>query len=120
MISRRETAVRAYAKVNLALSVGPPNPQRGPGAGYHPISSWMHAIDLFDDVEVEPLPPGAKDQYDIRWTPSAPVRSIVDWPLDRDLAVRAHRLIQKHTGRRLPVSLALTKRIPVGAGLGGG
>jgi 4-diphosphocytidyl-2-C-methyl-D-erythritol kinase len=112
--------VRAYAKVNLALSVGPPFQDGGPRAGFHPIASWMHAIDLFDDVEVEPLPPSGRDHYDIRWTPSAPLRSIVDWPLDSDLAVRAHRLLQKHTGKRLPVSLSLTKRIPVGAGLGGG
>jgi 4-diphosphocytidyl-2-C-methyl-D-erythritol kinase len=112
--------VRAYAKVNLALSVGPPFGPDSPHAGFHPIASWMHSVDLFDDVEVEPLPSGSPDKYDIRWTPSAPVRSLVDWPLDNDLAVRAHRLLQKHTGKRLPVSLSVTKRIPVGAGLGGG
>ncbi|MEX2219961.1 MAG: hypothetical protein WD749_14510 [Phycisphaerales bacterium] len=111
--------MRAYAKINLALSVGPPLTQ-GPAAGYHPIASWFHTIDLFDDVTVEPLPSGSADHYDVRWTPSAPVRSLVDWPLDQDLAVRAHRLIQEHTGRRLPVALTLVKRIPVGAGLGGG
>src|SRR5689334_3629966 len=86
----------------------------------HPIASWMHSIDLFDDVEVESQPLGSIDHYDIRWTPSAPGRSIVDWPLDQDYAVRAHRLLEAHTGQRLPVNLSVVKRIPVGAGLGGG
>lgn len=112
--------MRAYAKVNLALSVGPPVIKGRPGAGYHPIASWMHSIDLFDDLEVEPLPEGSRDHYDIRWTPSAPVPALIDWPLEQDYTFRAHKLLETHTHRRLPLSLTLIKRIPVGAGLGGG
>jgi len=46
----------AYAKLNLALAVGPPLPAGDPNRGMPPIASWMHAIDLADEVEVRPLP----------------------------------------------------------------
>lgn len=38
----------------------------------------------------------------------------------RELALRAARLLQEHTGTRLGADLVLTKRIPAGGGLGGG
>ena len=37
-----------------------------------------------------------------------------------DLCLRAARLLQERTGSRFGVSIALDKRIPIGAGLGGG
>ncbi len=37
-----------------------------------------------------------------------------------DLAVRAHRAMEAHAGRALPVQMKLEKRLPVGSGLGGG
>ena len=103
---------RAHAKINLALSVGPPAP-----SGMHPIASWMHAIDLADTIEIREA-----DRFDIeiRWADDAPKPSPIDWPAERDLAARAHRAVQDHVGRELPVRLIVTKRIPVGAGLGGG
>ncbi len=42
--------IRTPAKVNLALSVGPPEPAGTPDAGMHPIASWIAAVDLFDDI----------------------------------------------------------------------
>lgn len=104
------------AKVNLALSVGSPRAD-----GYHPISSWMVRVSLFDDLYLAPLDDAeAPSDYDIAWAADAPVPSRIDWPLEQDLAVRAHRLIEQHVGRSLPVQAQLRKRIPVGAGLGGG
>src|SRR5690606_37624862 len=44
----------------------------------------------------------------------------IDWPLTADLAYRAHRAVEQATGRTLPVAVTLRKRIPAGAGLGGG
>ena len=44
----------------------------------------------------------------------------MDWPLEKDLAFRAHRLLEQHAGRSLPIDLRLRKVIPPGAGLGGG
>lgn len=112
---------RAYAKVNLALSVGPPLPaSAGPQAGFHPIASWFSAIDLFDELELERLGGGAASRFEISWAEDAPRPSPIDWPIEKDLAVRAHRLLEAEVMRPLPVVMRLRKRIPVGGGLGGG
>ena len=42
----RTITLPAHAKVNLALSVGPPTPPKG----YHPIASWFAPIGLHDTV----------------------------------------------------------------------
>ncbi len=63
--------------------------------------------------------------YAIHWAPEqserpAPRPTPIDWPITKDLAVRAHLLLERETGRTLPVRARLEKRIPVGGGLGGG
>ncbi|MFN0011492.1 MAG: 4-(cytidine 5'-diphospho)-2-C-methyl-D-erythritol kinase [Phycisphaerales bacterium] len=116
-------SARAYAKVNLALAVGPPLPAGAGGgahAGFHPICSWMHAIDLFDELELTRLPAGESSRYDISWAADAPRPSPIDWPVEKDLCMRAHRAIEARAGRTLPLALTLRKRTPVGGGLGGG
>jgi 4-diphosphocytidyl-2-C-methyl-D-erythritol kinase len=107
---------RAYAKLNLALSVGPPLPPGDVHAGMHLIASWMHAIDLYDTVEVVPGASG----FHVEWAADAPRPSPVDWPPEKDLALRALRLLEREAGHSLHVALRLSKRIPVGGGLGGG
>ena len=108
-------AVQAPAKLNLALSVGPPD-QRG----MHPICTWMVTISLCDDLLVTRLDEGRLSRYAILWHPDALRPLEIDWPVPRDLAVRAHLALEQHVGRPLPVQLKLDKRIPVGGGLGGG
>lgn len=105
----------APAKLNLALSVGPPD-----ASGMHPISSWMVTVDLFDEITVERLESDSMSMYAILWHEQARRRSDIDWPIAKDLSVRAHRLLESHVGRPLPVKMRLEKRIPVGGGLGGG
>lgn len=107
--------VSAPAKLNLALSVGPPN-----ATGMHPISSWMVTIDLFDELEVARLPDGSLSRYSIDWHRDARRRSPIDWSISKDLAVRAHLEIERLVGHPLPLEMRLRKRIPVGGGLGGG
>lgn len=114
------TARRAHAKLNLALAVGPPIPGPGPTAGMHPIASWMHAIDLHDTIEIEALPADRPSRLDVRWAPDAPRRTPIDWPPERDLALRALLALEASAARPIRAHLALTKRIPTGAGLGGG
>ncbi len=106
---------RAYAKLNLALAVGPPV-----SGGMHPISSWMHAIDLYDTVQVEWLGEHHPPTFEVTWAPDAPRPSPIDWPKEKDLAIRALRIMEQHEGRSLPISITIEKRIPVGGGLGGG
>lgn len=108
-------AQRAPAKLNLALSVGPPDPQ-----GMHPICTWMVTLDLCDELLVSRLAPDRCSGYSILWHREARRRRPIDWPIARDLAVRAHLCLEQHTGRSLPVQMKLEKRIPVGGGLGGG
>ncbi|MBI5504730.1 MAG: hypothetical protein HY899_07995 [Deltaproteobacteria bacterium] len=57
--------------------------------------------------------------FTMEWAEDAPSPSPIDWPIDKDLMVRAHRLLQRHAGRELAVRASLRKRIPVGAGMGG-
>jgi 4-diphosphocytidyl-2-C-methyl-D-erythritol kinase len=115
-----EVVRAAPAKVNLALSVGPaeaptlgggsPNPR----AGWHPIASWMVCLDLHDTVRISPR--AAPTAPRITWEGGRPV----EWPPEKDLAVRAHRALEARTGRALPCELTVEKRTPAGGGLGGG
>ncbi len=111
------------AKVNLALSIGGPRA----GDGYHPICSWMVRVSLGDDLTLERIggntaqgPSLNGSEYSIDWAADAPVKSDIDWPVEKDLIVKAHRLVEARVGRALPVKAVLRKRAPVGAGMGGG
>jgi 4-diphosphocytidyl-2-C-methyl-D-erythritol kinase len=105
-----------HAKVNLALAVGGPRP----GDGYHPICSWMARVSLHDDLTVVKLPEGSASEHRVAWAADAPQPSPIDWPIDKDLMTRAHRLLERRIGRALPLRAELCKRIPVGAGMAGG
>lgn len=105
----------APAKLNLALAVGPPS-----AGGYHPICSWMTTIDLYDEIEVRRLDPGTLSRYAVVWHEEARSTSRIDWAIRDDLAVRAHLALEDTVGRSLPAQITVSKRIPVGSGLGGG
>lgn len=105
----------APAKLNLALSVGPPGVDR-----MHPIASWMVTVDLHDDLLITRLPEESLSRYAILWHADAKRRTDIDWSITKDLAVRAHCALQEAVGRPLPIQLKMEKRIPVGGGLGGG
>ncbi|MBX3410449.1 MAG: hypothetical protein KF859_11255 [Phycisphaeraceae bacterium] len=109
-------SLAAHAKINLCLSVGGPVPPRN----FHPIASLFVCIDLHDTLTIEPLPGGSESIHEISWAPDAPRPTPIDWPREKDLAVRAHRALEALARRPLPVRMTLHKRIPVGGGLGGG
>jgi 4-diphosphocytidyl-2-C-methyl-D-erythritol kinase len=95
----------APAKINLFLHV------TGRRAdGYHDLQTVFQLLDWCDDVGVEITADGAITRV------SGP-ESI---PPERDLTVRAARLLAATTGVPLGARLTLRKRLPSGGGLGGG
>lgn len=97
--------VAAPAKVNLFLHVTGRRPD-----GYHTLESLFALVDLADTVTLT-----ARDDGAIRRT-----SAVAGVTPDDDLAVRAARALQQASGARGGVDIALDKRIPMGAGLGGG
>jgi 4-diphosphocytidyl-2-C-methyl-D-erythritol kinase len=98
---------RSFAKINLMLEV------LGRRAdGYHELATVFQTIDLADEVEIEVRPEGGVTcESDAAALP-------ID---DRNLAVRAARALLATRGGTGPgLALRLTKRIPLGGGLGGG
>src|SRR3990170_3005633 len=99
--------LRAFAKVNYALEVRGRRPD-----GYHEISTVMQSISLADEMEVEPVAAGLELVVE-------PEDAGVG-PLEENTIYKAGRLLGELTGTELPVRVRLRKRIPAGAGLGGG
>jgi len=97
--------VRAFAKVNLGLEVLGRRQD-----GYHELRTLFQTIDLHDDVELAAEPGG--------------VRVACDHPLvpedDANLAKAAADALRRYAGTAAGVHIRITKRIPVGGGLGGG
>ena len=96
----------AHAKVNLFLRVLARETD-----GYHGIETLFCRLTLSDTLVA-------------RRTEASGVALVVEGaetgPAEQNLAARAARAVLDATGNRFGVHLGLTKRIPVGAGLGGG
>jgi len=111
--------LRAHAKVNLALRVG------APGAdGYHPLATVFQTISLADRLSARPLP--AEEPLS-RLHPDVPLQlSVEGIPLpEHNTVTHAVTLLAELVRGRgetslRPLSVRLKKRVPIGAGLGGG
>jgi 4-diphosphocytidyl-2-C-methyl-D-erythritol kinase len=103
-MSARRDPVRelAYAKLNLVLHVGAPQP-----GGLHPICSIFASLDLADDVHVRPGD-GPGDKVECEG---------VNGP---NLAAAALDAFRAEVPSLPPLDVRIEKRIPVAAGLGGG
>jgi 4-diphosphocytidyl-2-C-methyl-D-erythritol kinase len=97
--------VPAPAKVNLFLHV---TGRRGDG--YHLIESLFVLVDFADRLTLERRDDGAIVR----------LADVPGVPEERDLAVRAARLLQQAAGVRDGCTIRVDKAIPQGAGLGGG
>ena len=106
--------VRAPAKINLQLAVGPRRAD-----GYHGLVTVFQAISLYDDVTVTEGAPAGEDRVLVTGEGADTV------PAGRDnLALTAATALAQAAGlsRDLTGSIEITirKRIPVAAGLAGG
>lgn len=95
----------APAKLNLFLHVVGRRPD-----GYHLLQTVFRLIDLSDSLDIDTR----RDGKIVRDTDMLGVEH------DDDLVVRAAKALQQHTGRKLGAQIRVRKRIPSGAGLGGG
>ena len=97
----------AYAKLNLTLDILQKRED-----GYHEIESIMQQITLRDDVEID-VETGEDWKLECDWE---------DVPTDSEnLAWKAAGLFYKEIGKDPQgITIRITKRIPMGAGLAGG
>jgi len=101
----RSLRVRAPAKVNLYLRVLGRRPD-----GYHDIETLFQAIDLEDELIIEPC-----TGRSVLEVPDHP-----DLETESNLVMRAIGWIESETRRKISVKVRLNKNIPVAGGLGGG
>ncbi len=94
----------APAKLNLFLHIVGRRPD-----GYHELESVFVLIDLADNLTIERLE-----------TPTFERTGDLTGPVEGDLTIRAAKLLAQKTQCPLGAKIHVTKRIPVGAGMGGG
>lgn len=95
-------SLEAPAKLNWFLYVTGKRPD-----GYHSLVSLFVPVSLFDTVSVESSDSLSRD-------------GDLTGPAEKDLALRAAVLLKKASGASHCARITVAKRIPVGAGLGGG
>lgn len=105
MNNKSGSAWPAPAKLNLFLHVTGQRPD-----GYHELQTLFQLLDWGDEVSIEPL-----DEPRITRPRAAYAVREAD-----DLAVRAALLLQAETSCPQGARIEVKKRIPAGAGLGGG
>ena len=98
------TTYHAPAKINLWLRVFAPD-----DSGYHPLDTLFCALDLHDELS---LAPAAELQLAVTGADVGPSEQNLVW--------RAAREYYALLGEEPRVRFELHKRIPAGAGLGGG
>jgi len=100
--------VDAFAKINLFLEI-----VRKRSDGYHDLVSVMQAVNLRDSLVIQKLDSAA--------SPIQLNTNISNLPTcDKNLVVKAAKLLMREYNITQPIHIKLTKRIPIGAGLGGG
>jgi len=92
------------AKINLTLQV-----LKKREDGYHEIYTIYQKITLFDELEVKP-----QSSFELEFIAEETI------PLEKNLIFRAYKLFSEAYGIKDGFKVRVIKRIPMGAGLGGG
>lgn len=92
----------AYAKLNLTFSILGTLPN-----GYHSVETIMQKISLADTVTISPAD-------------KTTVSCGMDIPIEKNLAYKAALLFFELYKKEIPVRIDILKKIPEGAGMGGG
>ena len=100
----RQARLRALAKINLDLRVLGPRPD-----GYHELRTVFQTISLADTIDVS-FTPARRTAISIQGSDSIP----------DNLIVKAAKLALQAMRMAATIEFQLQKRIPMGAGLGGG
>lgn len=95
----------APAKLNLFLHVVGRRPD-----GYHLLQTLFQFLDHADELRFRVTDDGR----------IVHAQAPSEIPPERDLSLRAAKLLQAESGTRQGVEIGLAKRLPIGAGLGGG
>ncbi|MBN1686412.1 MAG: 4-(cytidine 5'-diphospho)-2-C-methyl-D-erythritol kinase [Spirochaetales bacterium] len=93
------------AKINVHLGIGGKRPD-----GYHNICSWFLKVSLYDSIYVNLQP--ASTSVVIEGNAGVPVKA--------DLMFKAAELFYEESGISGRCIIRIDKKIPIGAGLGGG
>jgi 4-diphosphocytidyl-2-C-methyl-D-erythritol kinase len=100
--------VRAPGKINVYLGVGARHDD-----GYHALATVFQAVSLYEDVIARPA-----DDFSVTVTGLADAGEV---PLDdRNLAMRAAKLLAAAADYHGGVALEIRKNVPVAGGMGGG
>lgn len=104
MAYSKNTAWPAPAKINLFLHIVGKRPD-----GYHNLQTVFQFIDYGDDL-----------YFDLNTNGHVSRRYDLGFPESVDLCLRAANLLKTYAATECGVEIGITKRLPMGGGLGGG
>ena len=96
--------LKSFAKINLLLKV-----LNKKTDNYHNIFSLIHKIELHDIISID-----SSTTTQIECIPDLNI------PLQENIVFKTIDALNKHLSKHLTAKITINKRIPIGAGLGGG
>ena len=100
------------AKINLGLNIIRKRPD-----GYHDLETFFCPVSLYDALEIIPQNPSLHSGKQLIYSSSG---IIIDGNTEDNICIKAYHLLKKDFPNLPGIQMHLHKRIPTGAGLGGG